>query len=91
VNLEEIIALISKSCVKSKYFFTRDEKTKDLKEEESTQNIQKTQKINIRTESSPKYVNPRTDCTPEEVDKYISLFKEYFDIFAWIYDDIKVL
>jgi hypothetical protein len=29
------------------------------------------------------------DCTIEEVDQYVALFKEYLDVFTWIYDDLK--
>jgi hypothetical protein len=29
------------------------------------------------------------DCTTEEVDKHISLFKEYIDLFTWTFDDSK--
>jgi hypothetical protein len=46
-------------------------------------------KINIGTDSSPKYVNLGVDCTIEEVDQYVALFKEYIDVFAWTYDDSK--
>ena len=46
-------------------------------------------KVNIGNESSPKYVNLGVDCTTEEVDKYISLFKEYIDVFSWTYNDLK--
>jgi hypothetical protein len=28
-------------------------------------------------------------CTIEEVDQYVALFKEYLDVFAWSYDDFK--
>jgi len=34
-------------------------------------------------------VNLGINCTPEEVDQYIALFREYFAIFAWSYDDLK--
>jgi hypothetical protein len=37
----------------------------------------------------PKNVNLGVDCTTEEVDLYISLFKEYIDVFAWTYDHLK--
>jgi hypothetical protein len=50
---------------------------------------QETRKINIGTDSSPKYVNLGVDCTIEEVDQYVALFKEYLDVFAWTYDDLK--
>jgi hypothetical protein len=29
------------------------------------------------------------DCTPEEVDQYVSFLKEYIDVFSWTYDDLK--
>jgi hypothetical protein len=29
------------------------------------------------------------DCTIEEVDQYVALFKEYHDVFTWTYDDLK--
>jgi hypothetical protein len=29
------------------------------------------------------------DCTIDEVDQYVALFKEYIDVFAWSYDDLK--
>ena len=45
--------------------------------------------FNIGTDKSSKYVNLGVDCTPKEVDKYVSLFKEYINVFTWIYDDMK--
>ena len=29
------------------------------------------------------------DCTIDEVDQYVALFKEYIDVFTWSYDDLK--
>ena len=29
------------------------------------------------------------DYTTDEVDQYVSLFKEHIDVFAWSYDDLK--
>jgi hypothetical protein len=29
------------------------------------------------------------DCTTIEVDQYVALFKEYLNVFAWSYDDLK--
>jgi hypothetical protein len=34
-------------------------------------------------------VNLGIDCTPEEIVQYTALFKEYFDVFSWTYDDLK--
>jgi hypothetical protein len=51
--------------------------------------VQETQKINIGTHDSPKYVNLGTNYTKEEIDQYTSMFKEFYDIFSWTYDDLK--
>jgi hypothetical protein len=51
--------------------------------------VQETRKINIGMDQVPKYINLEVDCTTEEVDQYISLFKEYIDVFTWTYDDLK--
>jgi hypothetical protein len=40
-------------------------------------------------EKSPKYVNLGVDCNTQKVGQYIALFKEYIDVFAWTYDDLK--
>jgi hypothetical protein len=38
---------------------------------------------------SPKYINLGTSCTTEEIEQYTLMFKEFQDIFAWSYDDLK--
>jgi ribonuclease HI len=83
------ISPVPKNCVQSESLFTRDDHTKSLKEEVSVWKVQEMKKVNIGTDSSLKYVNLGVDCTSEELDQYISLFKEYFDVFSWSYDDLK--
>jgi hypothetical protein len=51
--------------------------------------VKETRKINIGMDQVPKYINLEVDCTTEEVDQYISLFKEDIDVFTWTYDDLK--
>jgi hypothetical protein len=51
--------------------------------------VKETRKVNIQTDSYPKYVNLGVNFTIEEVDKHLSLFKEYIDVFSWTYDDLK--
>jgi len=45
--------------------------------------------MNIGFAISPKYANLWIDCTLEDIDQYTALSKEHYDVFAWIYDDIK--
>jgi hypothetical protein len=83
------ISVVPKDCIQSESLFTKDDHAKNLLEEISLRKVQETRKINIGTDSSPKYVNLGVDCTIEEVDQYVALFKEYLDVFAWTYDDLK--
>jgi hypothetical protein len=80
---------IPKDCIQSEFLFMKDDHGKNILEEFSIQKVQETRKVNIGTDSSPKYVNLGVYCTTEEVDQYVSLFKEYIDVFAWTYDDLK--
>ena len=45
--------------------------------------------INLGTEVEPIYVNLGKCCSPDERSKFISLFQQYKDVFAWTYDDLK--
>ena len=43
----------------------------------------------MRTETDPKFVNLGKCCSPAERDRFVSLFKQYKDVFAWTYADLK--
>jgi hypothetical protein len=45
--------------------------------------------INLGTSSIPQNINLGKNCSPTEKQAVIKLFKEYKDIFAWTYDDLK--
>ena len=45
--------------------------------------------INLGTEAEPKYVNLGKCCSSGERSKFISLFRQYKDVFAWTYEDLK--
>jgi hypothetical protein len=82
--------LLSPNIVyKMNHFFTKDDHAKNLLEEVSVIKVQETRKLNIGTEISLKYANLGVDCTTKEVDQYVSLFKEYIDVFTWTYDYLK--
>jgi hypothetical protein len=88
---DQNLVLTPKNYVSLESLFTRDDQTNilDPKEEPSVRKVQETQKINIGTPDSPKYINLGTSCTIEEIDQYTQLFKEFQDIFSWSYDDLK--
>ena len=45
--------------------------------------------INLGIEVEPKYVNLGKCCSPGERSKFISLFKQYKDVFSWTYEYLK--
>ena len=45
---------------------------------------------NIGTERDPKVIKISKNLTKESKKKYIKLMKEFYDVFAWTYDDLKV-
>ena len=45
--------------------------------------------INLGTEVEPKYVNLGKCFSPGERSRFINLFQQYKDIFAWTYEDLK--
>ena len=49
----------------------------------------KYERVNLGTEDEPKYVNLGKCSSPGERSKFISLFQQYKDVFAWNYEYIK--
>ena len=45
--------------------------------------------INLGLEDDPKYVNLGKCCSSRERGKFINLFRQYKDVFAWTYEDLK--
>jgi ribonuclease HI len=52
-------------------------------------NGQEVEDCNIGTEEKPRIVKLSKSLPPEQKLKYIELFKEYSDVFAWGYEDLK--
>lgn len=46
--------------------------------------------VNIGAANNPKMVKLSKSLSPEMKIKYIDLMKEFFDVFAWDYSDLKV-
>ena len=45
--------------------------------------------INLGTNQIPQNVNLGLGCSPFERASFINLLKQYKDVFAWSYDDLK--
>jgi hypothetical protein len=44
---------------------------------------------NLGTEKDPKYVKLSSSLSREQRDKYVKLLKEFSDVFAWTYKDLR--
>ena len=44
---------------------------------------------NLDTEKNPQNINLGTNCTHAERETFMKLFREFKDVFAWTYEDIK--
>ena len=45
--------------------------------------------INLGIPDKPQNINLRVQCCPNEKAAFTKLFKEYKDVFAWSYEDLK--
>jgi hypothetical protein len=48
------------------------------------------EECNIGTEEDPKVIKISKNMTQESKESYIKLMTEFYDVFAWTYDDLKV-
>ncbi len=49
------------------------------------------EECNIKTEQEPKMIKFSKSIPPTKKLKYIDLFKEFIEVFAWSYEDLKLL
>ena len=71
-----------------KYFFLKDRFKKQMNTKTNISSL-KYEYVNLDTEQNPQNINLGTNCSLAERVTFIKLFKEYKDVFAWTYDDLK--
>jgi ribonuclease HI len=49
------------------------------------------EKVNLGIKDNPQCINLGVGCSEQEKTTFIKLFKEFKDVFAWTYDDLKTL
>jgi hypothetical protein len=77
---------IPRGLVPLERLFDRNEVSlKGETSEDDTGSIQ----CNIGTESEPKFVKLSRSLTEEQRSEYIGLLREFDDVFAWTYEDLK--
>jgi hypothetical protein len=72
-------------------FSSSDVGNKKDKEEESKRKIGVYFSVNIGTHDNPKILKIGAQCSEKEKHKFMELFHEFKDVFAWSYEDLVVL
>jgi hypothetical protein len=49
------------------------------------------EKVNFGTKENPQYINLGLGCSEQEKVAFIKLFKEFKDVFSWMYNDLKTI
>ena len=70
-------------------FFDLQDKFRSIPNSKTNISQMKYESINLGAELNPQTINLGIDCTPAEKTTFIKLFKEFKDVFAWTYDDLK--
>ena len=78
-----------KAVVKLENLFDFQDRFKKPTNCKTNMSSMKYEVINLGTETNPQNVNLGECCSPSERAAYIKLFREFKDIFAWTYDDLK--
>jgi hypothetical protein len=81
---------IPKSVVNLEFFYDLQDKFKRKTNCKTNSSSMQYEVINLGTDQNPQNINLGINCSPSERNAFIKLFKEYKDIFAWTYDDLKV-
>jgi len=81
--------IIPKLVIKMEHFYDIDDKFKKLTNCKMYGSSMKYDSVNLGTEKEPKNVNLGLGCSPQEKVMFVKLFKEYKDVFAWTYGNLK--
>ena len=80
---------IPRSVVKLEKFYDLQDKFKKVTNCKTNSSVMQYEVINLRIVDKPQNINLGVQCSDEENIAFVKLFKEYKDVFAWSYDDLK--
>ena len=83
--------LVPNSVLRLENFFDLQDKFISVPNCKTNSSQMRYETINLGTDLNPQTINLGVDCNPEEKTTFIKLFKEFKDVFAWTYDDLKNL
>jgi len=81
--------VIPKSVITMEHLYDLHDKLKKPINYKTHSSSMKYEMINLGTKEDPKNVNLGLGCSPQEKTAFVKLFKDYKDVFAWTYEDLK--
>ena len=87
--LSDMVNSIPKSVVRLEKFYDFEYKFKKTVNCKTNSSSLSYEKVNLGTTENPQYINLGSGWSRQEKAAYVKLFKEFKDVFAWTYDDLK--
>jgi ribonuclease HI len=87
--LSDMVNFIPKSVVRLENFYDFEDKFKKTVNCKTNSSSLSYEKVNLGTSENPQCINLGLGCSRQEKVAFVKLFKEFKDVFAWTYDDLK--
>jgi ribonuclease HI len=87
--LSDMVNSIPKSIVRLEKFYDFEDKFKKTVNCKTNSSSLSYEKVNLGTSENPQCINLGLGCSRQEKAAFVKLFKEFKDVFAWTYDDLK--
>jgi ribonuclease HI len=87
--LSDMVNFIPKSVVRLEKFYDFEDKFKKTVNCKTNSSSLTYEKVNLGTNENPQFINLGLGCSKQEKVAFIKLFKEFKDVFAWTYEDLK--
>ena len=85
----DMVNPIPKSVARLEKFYDFEDKFKKMVNPKTNSSSLSYEKVNLGTSENPQCINLGLGCSKKEKVAFVKLFKEFKDVFAWNYDDLK--
>jgi hypothetical protein len=88
-STSNLVNSIPKSVVRLEIFYELHDKFRKSVNCKTNSSSLTHEKVNLGTKDNPQCINLEMGSSEQENTTFIKLFKEFKDVFAWTYDDLK--
>jgi hypothetical protein len=88
--LSDMVNSLPKSVARLEKFYDFEDKFKKTVNCKTNSSSLTYEKVNLGTSENPQCINLGLGCSKHEKSAFVKLFKEFKDVFAWTYEDLKM-